>query len=344
MPAWWRAVAVGLPALALLTGCGWPAIFSSHPRGQRPASSSPGPAQVQGQGATLPATPPSALGGALGVVVDNYVAARPQSGLSRASMVFEAPVEGGITRFLALFWQYAASQIGPVRSTRIYFDELAQAYAIPLAHAGGNVDALRAIGPLGVKNLDEIYGSGPYFWRTLSRVPPQNLYTSTALLLKGVRQHHLTLGPVPTWPTGPLHAGSPAGRFTVAFSGVEVANWLYQKGWYVRYEGSTQDLTLNGHAIRARGVLALVTPEAPDPDPYTPGAIRLDMTGQGQGWLAANGRVVAVRWTRQAGKPFRILTAGGKGAQPLPPPPLWVELVPTSASVSWSASPTLPPG
>src|SRR5581483_4111884 len=55
---------------------------------------------------------------ALAVKVDNYSAARPQSGLDNADIVFEEPVEGGITRFVAIFQCQNAALVGPIRSAR----------------------------------------------------------------------------------------------------------------------------------------------------------------------------------------------------------------------------------
>jgi len=60
----------------------------------------------------------------MGVMIENHLDSRPQSGLSRADVVYEAVAEGGITRFLALFYCGAAAEnvtIGPIRSARVYF-------------------------------------------------------------------------------------------------------------------------------------------------------------------------------------------------------------------------------
>ncbi|GIW64151.1 MAG: hypothetical protein KatS3mg092_0084 [Patescibacteria group bacterium] len=60
----------------------------------------------------------------LGVMIENHVEARPQSGLSSADVVFEVVAEGGITRFLSVFYCQDAPYIGPIRSARIYFIKL----------------------------------------------------------------------------------------------------------------------------------------------------------------------------------------------------------------------------
>lgn len=81
----------------------------------------------------------------LTVMIENHSEARPQSGLSRADIVYEAVAEGGITRFLAVFYCGGSAQdllIGPVRSTRIYYLDFASEYGdYPLyVHIGGAND------------------------------------------------------------------------------------------------------------------------------------------------------------------------------------------------------------
>ena len=320
--------AVTALSLAVLAGCGPATTAKSSHHTHKTSTQTKTTSRKTGSGSTL--------GGALGVIVENLPQARPLSGLSQADMVFEAPAEGGITRFLAIYWHGGVGQIGPVRSTRIYFDQLAQAYGIPFAHAGGNVDALHAISPLGIQNLDQIYGSGPYFWRSSSRVAPHNLYTSTSLLMEGVHAKGYHLAPVPSLPQGHLSQGPTAGQLHVDFSSTENVTWIYQNGRYTREEGSTPETTLAGRTIRARAVLVLVTPSSPDPDPYTPYSIKLQMTGTGSGWAAADGHVIPITWSRSAGQPFQFFTQSHQSLR-LPGTPLWLELVPSAQNFSYGS-------
>lgn len=74
----------------------------------------------------------------LGIMVENHPDARPQSGLSSADLVYEAVAEGGITRFMAIYWG-ALDDIGvaPVRSARTYFLNWISEYDGLYAHVGG---------------------------------------------------------------------------------------------------------------------------------------------------------------------------------------------------------------
>jgi hypothetical protein len=115
----------------------------------------------------------------LGVMIENSTDARPQSGLSYADNVYEAVAEGGITRFLAIFYCQDAPEIGPIRSARTYFIDMASQYGTyPLyAHVGGaNADGpANALGQLdeygwsGYNDLNQFSIGFPTFWRDYAR-------------------------------------------------------------------------------------------------------------------------------------------------------------------------------
>ncbi|HMA59999.1 MAG TPA: DUF3048 domain-containing protein [Halanaerobiales bacterium] len=110
------------------------------------------------------------------VSVENTPKARPQSGLCQAPIVYEFLVEGGITRFLALFWSDIPGKIGPIRSVRPYMIEIAQEYDALLLHAGASPDGFEMLDKIDYTNLDQIY-NGKYYWRSQQRPTPHNLYT-----------------------------------------------------------------------------------------------------------------------------------------------------------------------
>lgn len=142
----------------------------------------------------------------LGIVVENSKAARPQSGISSADVVYEAVAEGGITRFLGIFYCRDANYVGPVRSARVHFMEMLREYGdYPLyAHVGGAncdaesgsgcangapADALGLIKDLGwasYSDLNQFSVPFPVFWRDYERLPDRDtehtVYTSTTKL------------------------------------------------------------------------------------------------------------------------------------------------------------------
>ncbi|MCL4374896.1 DUF3048 domain-containing protein, partial [Patescibacteria group bacterium] len=142
----------------------------------------------------------------LGIMVENSKQARPQSGISSADVVYEAVAEGGITRFLAIFYCQDAPYVGPVRSARVHFMKMLREYGnYPLyAHVGGAncdaetgsgcangapADALGLINKLGwslYNDINQFSVPFPYFWRDYERLPNRDtehtVYTSTSKL------------------------------------------------------------------------------------------------------------------------------------------------------------------
>lgn len=104
----------------------------------------------------------------IGVMIENSILARPQRGLSKADIVYEALAEGDITRFLAIYLSQT-SQIGPIRSARGYYLDWISEYQAGYAHWGGN-QGVRALSTqyFGKKNLDQFEIGSPTFYR----IPP----------------------------------------------------------------------------------------------------------------------------------------------------------------------------
>jgi len=141
----------------------------------------PQPTTVPSNLTGLPVNPAVNEGPITGVMIENSLAARPQSGLSNAGVVFEAIAEGGVTRFLALFDNQGPNSLGPVRSARPYYVQWAMGFDAGYAHVGGSPDALADIRSWGVKDLDQFANGGSYT-RISSRDAPHNVYTSMTAL------------------------------------------------------------------------------------------------------------------------------------------------------------------
>lgn len=118
----------------------------------------------------------------LAVMIENHSEARPQAGLSKASVVYEAPVEANYTRFLAIYpADSEVGKIGPVRSARSYYLDWLSEYGTPVyMHVGGSPEALDLIKKYKINDLNEFY-NGQYYWRAQERSAPHNVYTSSEL-------------------------------------------------------------------------------------------------------------------------------------------------------------------
>ncbi len=125
----------------------------------------------------------------LAVMVENHPDARPQSGLSKASIVYEAITEGGITRFMAIFGPADAPKIGPIRSARTYFIDWLSEYNAYYAHVGGNLDALDQIKTDNILDLDQFSLGEPTYYRIAdaTKAIEHTMYSNTTNLYQAAK-------------------------------------------------------------------------------------------------------------------------------------------------------------
>ncbi|TSC94827.1 MAG: Uncharacterized protein Athens101428_168 [Candidatus Berkelbacteria bacterium Athens1014_28] len=121
----------------------------------------------------------------LGIMIENHTDARPQYGLTSASIIYEAIAEGGITRFLAVFSPRDAEKVGPIRSARTYYVDWIKELNGYYAHIGGNYDALELIKSNGILDLDQFSNPSAY-WREYKKgvSSEHTVYTATSKLYK----------------------------------------------------------------------------------------------------------------------------------------------------------------
>ena len=271
------------------------------------------------------------------VVVENSKAARPQKGLEQATVVYEVLAEGGITRFLALYWETIPDEIGPVRSVREYFLNIALSYDPLLIHSGASPAGFAALAEEEIDNLDEIYNS-QYYQRSDTRKAPHNLYTSERLKNyissfsdKGMQSGFLFnifcfIGPetvtaekvrIPYW-----------NNYTVYYT------YDYAKNVYTRFvnEPDKPHLVEKGQRIEVDNII-IVFVETAVKDEI--GRLDLKLTGEGRALLFNNGRVVEGQWVKEeATAPFRYNNTRGDQLR-LKPGITWVQIVPGSSSINW---------
>ena len=119
------------------------------------------------------------------VMIDNHPDAYPQSGLDKAAIVFEGLAEYGVTRFIGLYQDGVTDEvgeIGPVRSTRLYFAQWAMGFHPIYAYAGGSPDGIKLAETTDQFIKFDALRQPTYTWRDGKRVAPHNLYTNSSLL------------------------------------------------------------------------------------------------------------------------------------------------------------------
>ncbi|TWT13483.1 DUF3048 domain-containing protein [Planomicrobium sp. CPCC 101079] len=119
-------------------------------------------------------------------VINNHPDARPQTGLTEADIVFEMLAEGDVTRFLALYQSGFPEVMGPVRSARDYFVELAEGYNGFFVAHGWSPDAKELLESGTVDHINGLFYDGTLFDRSTDRIAPHNSYITYENVLKGM--------------------------------------------------------------------------------------------------------------------------------------------------------------
>jgi hypothetical protein len=133
-------------------------------------------------------------------IIDNHPDARPAIGLSQAEIVYDVPAEGGINRYLAFFNIEDKNnlQIGPIRSARPYFLDIAREYQAMLIHCGGSPEALARISKEKILALNEFY-NGAYFERNDNYLAPHNVVANFDDIKEYLKERNYTKSDFSSW-------------------------------------------------------------------------------------------------------------------------------------------------
>src|SRR2546428_1629714 len=134
----------------------------------------------------------------LAVMMENFTDARPQMGLDKADLVYEAQAEGGITRFMAVYWRNEADRIESVRSARIYYIHWAAELGAVYVHWGqvedpGPVDVWPVLARLNMRDLNGLFMGEEGGYRESDRVVLKYVYISTGLIWDSAYDHGVVL-------------------------------------------------------------------------------------------------------------------------------------------------------
>jgi hypothetical protein len=184
-------ILLGLLGVVVLGSAGW-YLYQKNTDKKNSSQPTTVVPKIDKKKSTEPETKPSPITGVdvpsdialrptTAIMIENSVDARPQSGLYDADMVVEAVAEGGITRFVALFQSGQPKEIGPIRSARPYYVQIAKTFDAAFVHAGGSPDSLALINDIGVKDMSAFEENGTYI-RSDKRAAPHNLYSSMSKL------------------------------------------------------------------------------------------------------------------------------------------------------------------
>jgi hypothetical protein len=283
----------------------------------------------------------------LAVKLDNSSAARPQQGLGEADIVFEELVEGGMTRFAALYNSTLPEQVGPVRSAREVDAKVFPAFSPLLVISGAAEPTLAKVRDAGLPVIRERGTGEQAFVRSPQRAVPHNLFVRLPAVAELAGSSPTTQQPPAARPW-PLAADPPDGGRTVPsaalrFSPQSSARWSWdpaQAKW-LRSQKGEPHTSADGTRVQAATVVIVRVPVTVPGgnDPAGNPIPSLAVIGSGKATVLRDGRAYEARWRKGAAdKHLQWLDPRGEPL-PLSPGTTWVELVGDGGSVSLQRAP-----
>ncbi len=276
------------------------------------------------------------------VMIENHFDARPQSGLSRAAVVYEAPVEGNYSRFMAVFpIDEEVEKAGPVRSARPYFLDWAREFGKPMyMHVGGSPDALSRLVGEDYFDFNE-FSRGSYFWRSRDRYAPHNVYTSSEEWSRGWEDFGTSIvsSSEETW----LYDDSLPPCATTCITSIiaSFAPPVYEAEWrystttekYTRYQLNKPHVDQDGTQISANTVVVqYVQTRVLDAELR----IEMDTIGSGKAVVFTKGNKVEGTW-KKTNRDSKTRFYDSSGAEiPFTPGKIWIEVVNQVGSIEYN--------
>jgi len=291
----------------------------------------------------------------IAVMIDDLSPARPQSGFTSASIVFQAPAEGGIPRYMMVFHDKIPTTVGPVRSARYYYIGWAAQWRAMYVHVGGSPQALQTLAAQGhgqlVYNADEFRFGGRYLWRVTQRAAPHNVYTDGKHLRELAGVVGARDGPIePAWqfaqdvstarrPEGTrIDVGYPANHIRYDYD-----RWT--NTWKRSVTGEKRQIdAANNRQVAPKNVVIMLVRFGPLNDGH-PKKHRLEgqIVGSGRAWIATNGKVVKGSWRKASlTGPLQLVDATGHAVK-LTVGQTFVQVLPTGSAVTIRNGRLVPP-
>jgi hypothetical protein len=273
----------------------------------------------------------------IAVMVDDHWDARPQSGFTEASVVWQAPAEGGIPRYMMVFAEGEPKAVGPIRSARLYFVQWAGEWKSVYVHVGGSPQAMALLRAKGrgqlVYNADEFRWGGTYMWRTKDRFAPHNVYTDGKHLRALAKKVGATAPPGKAiWKfadDAPLEARPKGTRIDITYPYNKIG-YRYDRTtntWRRYVGGKPQVDRANKKAVTPKNVVIMQV-RFGLLGPGQKGRLEAQNIGSGTAWIATNGKVVRGTWKKSsAAGPTRFFDKSGK-AIPLTRGQTFIQVIP----------------
>ncbi len=278
----------------------------------------------------------------IAVMIDNEGSkVLPQGGIDKAQIVYEAIVEGGLTRLMAVFWGTDPELIGPVRSSRHYFLDFSMEYDAMYAHVGWSTYAQNDITKLKINNINGLYLGTDVFWDlTNDRKNWQDTYTSMEKLEAYADKKYktttdtkypFTYNQTEVVPTSGQNANSVTFKYPSMTSEYKYDS---EAGLYKRYRYDKPHMErVSGEQLTAKNIIVRYTNSYTiKGDKY--GRQEMDTTGSGDGYYITGGKAIKIKWSKASRGAQTKYTDEAGTALTLNRGQTWIQVVPLSSKVT----------
>ena len=277
----------------------------------------------------------SITGPALAAKIDNHWDARPQWGLQDTDIVFEELVEGGLTRYVAVWFSKVPKEIGPIRSIRPMDPDIISPLGGIVAYSGGKREFVSMMQSTDVHNAIHGGKDDRFMFRSNKKRAPHNVVVEAQKL----RAKYKSLPPPaqqfsypvdPTMASAPVF-GAPAKGMDLRFSNSSARAWRWDpaSGTYLRSQDGRKDMDASGAQLAATNVVVMSV-EIDNRYGYIPKTV---MVGSGKAWISTGGKVVDALWSKKSRTAPIVFTRTNGLPIYLAAGNTWVELVPKKGSV-----------
>lgn len=273
----------------------------------------------------------------LAVMVENHPKARPQSGLNKADIVYEALVEGGISRFMAIYLHNDVDRIGPVRSSRHYYLDILLEYNAIYAYFGGSPKAWEDIPKLGIEGLNGIY-DGVTYWRDDIRSMPHDVYTTTEKIRAGAKRKGFTKQkPMRKFnfadePYKP--GGTQANEIEIVYPPFDyTVNYIFDEKstTYKRYMDEKPHTDAEtGEQLQAKNIIIQYAKTSVID---SEGRLDIKLVGKGNGIYITNGYSEKITWEKKSRRDETVFYDEKGKEIKLNPGQTWIQIVPLKTKV-----------
>jgi Protein of unknown function (DUF3048) N-terminal domain/Protein of unknown function (DUF3048) C-terminal domain len=320
---------IAVAAAVLLAGLAAGSFLALRHGGRARGAAAPpdSPSTVAQLRSPFTGEPVSSLNRVLAVKIDNIVVARPQTGLTRADIVYVLPVEGGLSRLMAVFSSRYPPVVGPVRSAREDDLQLLRQFGRPAFAYSGATPRLLPYIHRTARIVDLYAGRTSGYYRDLRRIAPYNLYAHTRQLLAqapGASTAHdigFRFGPPP--PGGMATRSVPVSYPSASFR----FTWSAAKGrWLVTMDGRP---AVSSGGVRLSAATVVIQHTTVRTSRFKEYGFRppyAESTGSGTTLVLRDGRAWAGHWSRPAADGGTTFTTASGQPMTFAPGPVWVVL------------------